>query len=384
MSPADRDLQGRPGGELLWTQAAVCRSFGGRLHIEDVGMRSPGPGEALVRITACAICHSDVAFIDGAWGGPLPAVYGHEAAGVIEDVGPGVTGLAPGDHVVVTLVRSCGRCARCRGGEPALCAAPPGAGDGGVLTDTEGKPIHQGMHTGAFASLVTVHASQAVGVPAVIPPDLASLLACGVLTGVGAVRHTAAVEPGSTVAVLGAGGVGLNCVQGARLAGATQIIAADLVAAKLDVAAALGATHVTAAAGQDLVDDVRWLAGGSGADYVFTAAAAPALIEAGSRMLRRGGTLVIVGIPPTGATVTLDPVAIADGSLRVLGSKMGGSRPRQDIPELAALYLAGRLKLAELVSERYEFGRINDAVAAARQGQRLRTVIAFGTRRDAA
>ncbi len=366
------------------TQAAVCRSFGGPLQIEDVVIRAPGPGEVGVRIMACAICHSDVAFMDGAWGGPLPAVYGHEAAGVVADVGSGADGLAVGDHVVVTLVRSCGRCARCRGGQPALCEAPPGAGGGGVLTDAGGKPIHQGMHTGAFAGLVTVHASQVVAVPPAIPFDVASLLACGVLTGVGAVMHTAAVERGSTVVVLGAGGVGLNCVQGARLAGAGQIIAADLVTAKLETARACGATEVTGAAGQDLVGDVRRLTGGRGADHVFVAAAPPGLIEAGSRMLRRGGTLVIVGIPPDGTTVTLDPVAIADGSLRILGSKMGASRPHQDIPELAALYRTGRLKLGELVSGRYEFGRINDAVTEAREGRHLRTVVVFGEGGDAA
>lgn len=359
-------------------RAAVCRAFGAPLALEAVTVRAPGPGEVLVRVAACAICHSDVAFIAGAWGGRLPAVYGHEAAGVVEETGPGVAGLAAGDHVVVTMVRSCGRCARCLGGQPTLCEGLPPAEEIPVLGGPAGEVITQAMRTGAFAELVTVDASQVVAVPPSISPAAASLLACGVLTGVGAVLNTAAVEPGSSVVVLGAGGVGLNCVQGAVLAGAGQIIAADLVASKLQAARGFGATGVIDRGGGDAVAVVRKLTGGRGADYVFAAAGAAALIEAGSAMLRRGGTLVIVGIPPAGATVTLDPVAIADGSLRVLGSKLGAARPQQDIPKLAELYRAGKLKLDELISGRFEFGRINDAIDVARGGAQLRQVVVAG------
>lgn len=358
--------------------AAVCRSFGGPLQLEHVTVRGPGPGEVLVRVTACAICHSDVAFIDGAWGGPLPAVYGHEAAGVVEETGEGVAGLSAGDQVVVTLVRSCGRCARCLQEQPTLCEGLPATDPDPALAGPAGEPVHQGMRTGAFAELVTVDASQVVPVPPPISPEAASLLACGVLTGVGAVLNTAAVGPGSTVVVLGAGGVGLNCVQGAVLAGAGQIIAADRVAAKLSAARRFGATRVIGPAVRDAVAAVRDLTGGRGADHVFVAAGVASLIADGAAMLRRGGTLVIVGIPPAGATVSLDPVAIADGSLRVLGSKMGASRPRQDIPHLAGLYHAGRLKLDELISGRFEFARINDAVDSARAGTQLRPVVVFG------
>jgi Zn-dependent alcohol dehydrogenase len=365
-------MQGYPA------RAAVCRSFGAPLELEDVTVRAPGPGEVLVRLAACAVCHSDVAFIDGAWGGTLPAVYGHEAAGVVEETGERVAGLAAGDHVVVTPVRSCGRCGRCLRGQPTLCEGLPPADATPVLASPAGEVIHQGMRTAAFAELVTVDASQVVAVPPSIPPEAASLLACGVLTGVGAVMNTAAVEPGSTVVVLGAGGVGLNCVQGALLAGAGQIIAADLVAAKLQAAREFGATHVIDSAAGDAVGAVRELTGGRGADHVFVAAAAARLIETGSVMLRRGGTLVVVGIPPAGAAVTLDPVAIADGSLRVLGSKMGAARPQQDIPRLAGLYRAGRLKLGELISGRFGFGRINDAIESARGGAQLRQVVVFG------
>jgi len=358
-------------------RAAVCRSFGAPLGLEELRLRAPGPGEVVVSIAACGICHSDVAFIDGAWGGALPAVYGHEAAGVVAEVGPGAGGLTVGDHVVVTPVRACGRCGRCHRGQPTLCdGVAPGDHDT-VLTDSDGETVHQGMRTAAFASLVLVHASQVVAVPPSVPLDAASLLACGVITGVGAVVNTAAVEPGSTVVVLGAGGVGLNCVQGALLAGAQHIIAADRVAAKLDTARAFGATDVVDVTAEDAADRVHKHTRGRGADYVFVAANRGSLIETGCAMLRRGGTLVIVGIPAAGTTVSLDPVAIADGSLRVLGSKMGASRPQEDIPRLAELYRAGRLKLDELITERYEFDRINDAIESAREGQLLRAVAIF-------
>lgn len=358
-------------------RAAVCRAFGAPLEIEEVTVRPPGRGEVGVRISACAICHSDIAYIDGVWGGSLPAVYGHEAAGVVAETGPGVAGLAAGDHVVVTLIRSCGRCARCLRDQPSLCEGLPAPDSAPVLASAAGEAIHQGMRVGAFAELVIVEASQVVVVPPSLSPDAASLLACGVLTGVGAVMNTAAVEPGSTVIVLGAGGVGLNCVQGAALAGARQIIAADRVASKLDAALVFGATHVIDSAVRGIADTVNELTEGRGADHVFVAAGVGSLIEIGSSILRRGGSLVIVGLPPAGTTVSLDPLAIADGSLRVLGSKMGAARPQQDIPKLAELYRAGRLRLDELISERFEFDRINDAIDSAKAGAQLRPVLTF-------
>jgi S-(hydroxymethyl)glutathione dehydrogenase/alcohol dehydrogenase len=285
--------------------------------------------------------------------------------------------VAVGDHVVVTPVRSCGRCARCARRQPTLCEGLPPAGHDAVLMSADGGSIHQGMRVGAFAGLVTVHASQVAVVPVSVPLDAASLLACGVITGVGAVLNTAAVEPGSSVVVLGAGGVGLNCVQGALLAGARQIIAIDRVPSKLDAAREFGATDGVDAAAADFAAATADLTGGRGADYVFVAAGLGSLIETGAAMLRRGGTLVLVGIPATGTTLSLDPVAIADGSQRILGSKMGASRPQEDIPKLAELYRAGRLKLDELISGRYEFDRINDAIESAREGAQLRAVVTF-------
>jgi S-(hydroxymethyl)glutathione dehydrogenase/alcohol dehydrogenase len=358
-------------------RAAVCRAFGEPLVIEDLELRGPGDGEVSVRLAACAICHSDVAFMQGAWGGELPAVYGHEAAGVVEEVGPGVRAVAPGDHVVVTLVRSCGRCELCVRGQPALCeqlASFPLSQDSPLRTH-DGKSVHQGVRTAAFAERVTVDASQVVPVPHDVSLEAASLLACGVLTGVGAVLNTARVEPGSSVAVIGTGGVGLNAVQGADLAGARLLVAVDLLEEKLAAAARFGATHGFTVA--DAEPAVGELTGGRGLDYVFVTAVAPAALEQGMRLLRRGGTLVLIGLPATGVTVPFDPGAIADGSLRILGSKMGDARPQRDIPVFVDLYRQGRLKLDELISGRWPLDEINDAVASAERGEALRPVIVF-------
>ncbi|MGH9304131.1 MAG: alcohol dehydrogenase catalytic domain-containing protein [Acidimicrobiales bacterium] len=358
-------------------RAAVCSGFGEPLQVEELVVRAPLEDEVVVRVTACAICHSDVAFIDGAWGGRLPAVYGHEAAGVVEQSGRAVTDLGKGDPVVVTLICSCGACERCRRGRPALCEAVPRSDTTPVLTRPGGEAVHQGMRTGAFAEVVSVHRSQVVPMPTGVPAESACLLACGVLTGVGAVSNTAVVEAGSTVVVLGAGGVGLNCVQGAVLAGADRIVAVDVVENKLAAAEAFGATETFGATGGDLKDAIFGAGRAKGADYVFVAAGVTSLIEQGARLLRRGGALVIVGIPPVGSSVSLDPLAISDGSLRILGTKMGDSVPERDIPRLAELYLSGRLKLDELISQRFRLDEINDAIASAKRGEQLRPVIAF-------
>jgi Zn-dependent alcohol dehydrogenase len=357
--------------------AAVCHEFGGPLELEEVELRPPEAAEVSVRVSACAVCHSDIAYMSGAWGGDLPAVYGHECAGVVEVVGAGVDVLKQGDHVVVTLVRSCGRCGPCRWEQPTLC-------EGGFISDTspplrtrQGGPLLQAMHTAAFAELVTVDASQAIVVPSELPLDRACLLACGVLTGLGAVVNTAQVRPGSSVVVVGTGGVGLNCVQGARLAGAAVIVALDLSDDKLAAAKLFGATDVLNPSLTDAREQVEELTDGHGADYVLVATGSSVASALGFGLLRRGGTLVIVGIPPSGTVLSLDPVAIADGSLRILGSKMGASQPRLDIPRAAQSYLTGELMLDELISSRFALAEINEAVSSAKRGEQLRPVIVF-------
>ncbi|TMD90051.1 MAG: Zn-dependent alcohol dehydrogenase [Chloroflexi bacterium] len=358
-------------------RAAVCHRFGHPLVIEEVELAKPASGEVSVRVDACGVCHSDISFIEGAWGGDLPAVYGHEVAGVVTDVGPDVDSLRSGDHVVVTLVRSCGRCFYCMRGEPTQCVGAFAIDESGPLRLARGGRLKQAMHVGGFAESVTVHSSQVVPIPAGVPPESGCLLACAVATGVGAVRNTAQVAPGASVVVIGAGGVGLNSVQGAALAGARPVIAVDVSESRLEAARLFGATNVVNPKRTDAATAIREATEGRGADYTFISAGSPAAIELGLTTSRRGGTVVIVGITGTGVTVPVDPGELADSARRVLGCKMGAIRPQVDIPALVEAYRAGQLKLDELVTARFPLARINEAIDTARRGEGLRTVITF-------
>ena len=357
-------------------RAAVCHAFGEPLRIEEVDLRRPGIGEVGVRVVACAVCHSDIAYLRGTWGGSLPAVFGHEVAGVVEEVGAGVAGLSEGDHVVVALVRSCGRCVPCLAGKPALCegqSSLPLSLDS-PLRLPDGTRVEQGLRTGGFAEQVTVHASQVVPIPAEVPLECAALLGCGVITGVGAVLRTAAVEVGSSVGVIGVGGVGLNAVQGAVLAGAGLIVCVDLIEAKLTAARNLGATHTCNSSEQDVEAVVADLTGGRGLEHVIVTAASVAAVKQALALVATGGSVVLVGMPPN-ATVAIDPETIAERGLRILGSKVGSSQPQLDIPRLARLYLQGRLRLDELISGRFPLERIEEAIGTAERGEALRAVI---------
>ena len=356
-------------------RAAVCHGFGEPLVVQDVELQQPSPGEITVRVAACGICHSDLSFLDGAWGGPLPAVFGHEVAGVVTEVGIGVDAISPGDHAVVTLIRSCGRCFFCARGDMTQCAGTFAIDDPGPLRLPGGWPVKQGLHVGGFAEFVTVHASQVVTIPAEVPLDSACLLACAVVTGVGAVRNTARVRAGSSVVVVGAGGVGLNSIQGAALSGAHPVIAIDVSDTRLAAARMFGATELINPRQIDSGVAVRDLTAGRGADYAVITSGNKAAIELGLGLSRRGGTVVIVGIPATGVTVALDPGELADSGRIVLGSKMGSTQPHLDLPRLVAEYTAGRLKLDELVTSRFPLDKINDAIADARSGEGLRTVV---------
>ena len=359
------------------TRAAVCRAFGAPLSVETIEIRPPGPGEVLIRTAACSICHSDIFYMDGAWGGDLPAVYGHEAAGVVEAVGPGVTRLSPGDTVVATLIRNCGFCPACAEGAPVFCEESFPLDKATPLTDRWGRPVVQGLRTGAFAEHIVVDASQAVAIPKETPLDSASLIACGVLTGLGAVVNTANVRAGSSVVVIGCGGVGLNSVQGARLSGCSPIIAIDVEAGKLAAAREFGATHTINARGENVEGRVQELTGGRKADWAFVTVGVKDAAEQGVSLTRRNGGTVLVGMPPSGVTATIDPGWLAGDGRRILGSKMGSARPLTDVPKIVALYREGRLKLDELISGRYRLEAINEAVASARSGAALRNVIVF-------
>ncbi len=359
-------------------QAAVCRAFGAPLTIEEVALDPPGTGEVAVDLAACAICHSDIIFADGGWGGQLPAVYGHEAAGVVREVGEGVANIRPGDHVVVTLIRSCGHCGSCAQGNPVTCETTFARDSQSPLHRSNGEALVQGLRTAAFAEAVVVDASQVVVIPPAVALDAASLLACGVITGFGAVTNTAGLRPGASAAIIGAGGVGLNAVQGAVISGARTVIALDLVEGKLAAARRFGATHAVNAGAPDAVEQVRRLTGGRGADYVFVTVGARAAFAQAFGMTARSGTIVLVGMPASGVTVAVDPGDIAHNNLRVLGSKMGGAHIQADIPKFVTLYQQGRLKLDELISGRYPLAKINEAIASARSGEALRNVIVYG------
>ena len=355
-------------------RAAVCHRFGAPLLVEPMRLDRPGPEEARVRVEAVGICHSDVAFAAGAWGGMLPAVYGHEACGVVEEVGPGVD-VAVGERVVVSLIRACGRCGRCRAGEPALCGATFRLDERSPIGLDGGARASQGMRCGAFADAVLVHASQLVPVPDDLPAASACLLACAVMTGTGAVLRTADPPPGASVLVIGAGGVGLNAVQGARLAKAGTIVAADVVGWKLELARRLGADEVLDAREVDVPAAVRRLTSGEGADVVVATVGSAEVVDQGLACVRRGGTLVVVGMPATGRTAHFDPGQLAHDGTRILGSKMGSARPREDVPRLVELYRRGELRLDELVTAEFPLEAVNEAIDEMRSGRAIRNVL---------
>jgi Zn-dependent alcohol dehydrogenase len=356
-------------------RAAVCREHGAPLVIEELELDRPQAGEVLVDVHACAVCHSDITYASGGWGGALPAVYGHEAAGVVAEVGPGVAGIAPGDRVVVTLIRSCGACPACTGGRPALCEGAVPLSGRSPLRDASGAPVVQGMNAAGFAEQALVHHSQVAPLPDDVGFVTGSLLGCGVITGVGAVVTTADVSPGESAVVIGAGGVGLNCIQGAALRGANPIVAIDVVSAKLEAARAFGATATVDAQREDVVAAVAELTGGRMADHVFVSVGAPAAFAQGISLMGRGGETVIVGMPANGITCAFDPGDLADRGQRIVGSKMGGAHVQVDIPHLLGLYRAGRLKLDELVSGTYPLDEIDEAFASVTRGEALRNVI---------
>jgi S-(hydroxymethyl)glutathione dehydrogenase/alcohol dehydrogenase len=362
--------------EGLAVKAAVCRAFGAPLVIEEVDLAPPRAGEIRVRLAACAICHSDIIYAAGGWGGALPAVYGHEAAGVVEEIGAGVSHVQVGDHVVVTLIRSCGHCIECARGAQVLCETVFPLDETSPLS-AGGEVLTHGMRTGAFAEQVVVEASQAVAIPKDVPLDSAALIACGVLTGLGAVTNTAGVHAGECVVVIGTGGVGLNSVQGAALVGASPIVALDLAADKRAAALRFGATHAFDPREGDVAACIRNANNGRLADWVFVTVGAKAAFDQANGLMKRGGGVVVVGMPASGVMGAYDPGWLASDGQKILGSKMGSARIRIDVPRIVDLYRQGRLKLDELITGRYGLEQINEAIAAVQRGEALRNVIVF-------
>lgn len=356
-------------------RAAVCHEFGKPLSIEEVELRAPGPGEVEVTLAACAICFSDISYLDGGWGGTLPAVYGHEAAGHVSAVGPGVTACAPGDTVIATLIRACGTCPSCATGHPVICETPYDR-DTGPLSMPDGGTLHQGLKIGAFAERCVVHTSQVAKIPATMPLDAAALLSCGVITGIGAAVNTARIRPGEVVVVIGAGGVGLNAIQGARIAGAARIIAVDTSPAKRDAALEFGATDFVLATAPKPWAETARLAGRAADAVLVTVGAIPAF-DTAPRYLGPGGRMVMVGMPHSGEVSTYEPVIIAYMAQGMLGSVMGDTVLARDIRWMVDLYEQGRLKLDELISGRWRLDQINEAIADTRTGAARRNVIVF-------
>ena len=357
-------------------KAAVCRAFNAPLVIEDILISSPGMGEVEVSLGAVAICHSDISFASGAWGGHLPAVYGHEAAGVISAVGEGVGDFNVGDPVVVTLIRACGSCPSCAGGKPTICETPYDTVKGPLRT-ADGNPLEQAMACGAFAEKVVVSHRQVVRIPETLPKDLACLLSCGVITGVGAVVNAAEMRPGQDVVVIGAGGVGLNAIQGARIAGARRIVAIDMTEEKLDIAMEFGATHGVLGSLREPWKAAYKALGGRGADAVLiTVGAIPAYDQA-PRYLGRGGKAIMIGMPHSGDVSTYEPVVLTALGQGMVGSKMGDVVIQRDIPWMIDLYEQGRLKLKELISGRWSLLQINEAIKDTKTGTAKRNVIMF-------
>jgi S-(hydroxymethyl)glutathione dehydrogenase/alcohol dehydrogenase len=366
-------------------RAAVLHTSPGSLVVEEASLAVPGPQEVLVRTAAAGLCHSDLHFIEGTFVASTPTVLGHESAGVIEAVGSEVTHVEPGDHVITCLSVFCGQCEFCLAGRPSLCdrVGVERAADEPPRLTVNGERCGQFASLGSFAEQMLVHEHAVVKIRQEMPLDRAALIGCGVTTGVGAVFRTAGVEAGSTVAVIGCGGVGLNCVQGAALAGASRVVAVDTNPFKLKMAEQFGATDLVDATVADPVEQVRSLLPGgaehrsTGVDYAFEAIGLSQTAEQAFAMLKKGGTATIIGMIRPGSKVQLPGMDFLSEK-KIQGSSMGSNRFRQDMPRYVDLYLNGRLKLDELVSARIKLDEVNEGFAAMTRGEVARAVIVFG------
>jgi len=358
-------------------KAAIFHGPHQPLTIENVDVDKPQRREVLVRTVASGVCHSDLHFVDGYYPFFAPAILGHEAAGIVEAVGEDVTYVQPGDHVIACLSVYCGNCERCLSGEPWLCRSPERMRK---PTDPpkytwNGQPVAQFANLSSYAEKMLVYENAIVKIRDDMPLDRAALIGCGVTTGVGAALNTAAVKPGSTVAVYGAGGVGLSAIQGARIAGARMIIAVDVFENKLATARELGATHIVDASSSDPVQAIRDMTGG-GVDYSFECIGLKKAAEQAYECIRPGGTATIVGMIPVGQKVEIDgPSLLSEKKLQ--GSSMGSNRFRVHMPQYIELYQQGRLKLDEMITRRIKLEDVNEAFRAMKAGEVARSVIMF-------
>ncbi len=347
--------------------------------VDDIDIAPPGPGQIRVRVVNCGVCHSDLHVVDGGLPGMMPTVLGHEAGGIVEEVGAGVLDLAVGDKVIMTLLPVCGRCYFCVRNQPSLCSGPGGMmAMGPPPLSRGGEPVYPGIGMGAFAEQVIVYQNAAVKVPDDTPLEIACVIGCAVQTGVGAVLNTAQVEAGATVLVQGLGGVGMSIVQGARIAGASQVIVSDPFAERRELAAAFGATSAIDPNAQDVVSAVQAATGQIGVDYAFDAVGVPALVETGLNACRPGGTTVCVGVPKMTDAYTVQALFFAMGEKKLTGCFLGSSNPQREFPRLLDLWRHGRLDLEGMVTARRPLAEINEAFADMKAGHGLRTVLDIG------
>jgi NDMA-dependent alcohol dehydrogenase len=363
-------------------QAAILWEQGAPLSVEHADLDAPGPGEILVDLKAAGVCHSDLHPARGDWPAKTPLVLGHEGAGVVREVGDGVSSVAPGDHVVLCWAPACGQCPPCREGRAVLCdrvekvtfrnRLPSGAS----RLHARQQDVAPFLGTACFSTSVVVPDGGAIRVPSDLPFDALATVGCAVITGVGAVMNAARVPAGARVAVIGVGGVGLNVVQGALIAGCERIIAVDLRPTPLQIAMDFGATDRIDAAG-DMPAAVRSLTGGRGADFVFDTVGSPATLTAALAATRKGGTVVLTGLSRVDSLGSIPMFSFVMQEKRLIGSVYGSGNPARDIPRLVSLYEEGRLKLKELVSRTYPLDRINDALDALAASDGARGVIRF-------
>jgi S-(hydroxymethyl)glutathione dehydrogenase/alcohol dehydrogenase len=358
-------------------KAAVLREIGQPLTIEEVATSLPRAHEVLVRTAAVGVCHSDLHYIDGLYACPKPTVLGHESAGVVEKVGPEVTYVKPGDHVITCLSVFCGHCEYCTTGRPFSCQNPEtgrGKGEEPRLSQKNGV-MHQFYSLSSFAEQMLIHEHALVKIRRDMPLDRAALIGCAVTTGFGAVINTARVDVGSTVAVIGCGGVGLSAINGAAIAGAGRIIAVDIKGSKLNLAKHFGATDVVDASRTDPVEAVREMTGG-GVAYSFEALGLKKTSEQAFRMLRNSGAATIIGMVPEGQMIEVSGADLLNDK-KLQGSNMGSNHFRVDMPRFVDFYLAGKLKLDDMISRRISLEQINEAFAEMKRGEVARSVIVF-------
>ena len=362
-------------------KAAVLYDYNTPLVVEEVELDGPKEGEVLIRTGAAGICRSDLHFMKGEAKTILPSVLGHEGAGVVQELGAGVTTVKPGDNVILSFVPNCGRCFFCTTGRANLCdlhASTSGTlFDGTMRLHKDDQRISHFGKVACFAESTVVPESGCIPIPKEVPLDCAALIGCCVTTGVGAALFSAQIEPGSTVAVVGCGGVGLNVIQGAALLNASKVIAVDIREGALEFATKFGATHSVNATHQDAVARVKEITGGLGADYAFEVYGSAETVETAFSMARKGGTIVVVGIAPVGETAGINPVSLVRDEKVLKGSYYGSARCHVDMPKMVDMYLSGRLNVDELITRRYSLDQINEAYDDLEQGGIGRGVIVF-------